>query len=75
MWGGMQWCIDGCTEGLVKVCRGCTEVYRVHRGAWRDVYRCMEVYRRCTKVSKGTQRCAEMYRGMHRFAEGCTEVC
>ena len=31
--------------------------------------------RGCTKVGKGTQWCSEMHGGMHRFAEGCTEVC
>ena len=64
MCGGMQRCTDGCTEGLVKVYKGTqgaqryagsTEVCRVHRGAYRNVWRCMEVYRDCTKVGKGTQ--------------------
>ena len=45
--GGMQWCIDGCTEGLVKVSRGtqrCIEGFvEVHGGA-QEVYKSGQRY-------------------------------
>ena len=50
----------------------------MHRGmqcTQRYIQECVEVHGGCTKVGKGTQWCSEMHGGMHRFAEGCTEVC
>ena len=79
MCGGMQRCTDGCTEGLVKVYKGtqgaqryagCTEV---HTGMCRGAWRCTGTAQRWVKVH--STWCSEMQGGMHRFAEGCTEVC
>ena len=53
-------------------------MHRGMQGAQRCIQECVEVHggtQGCTKVGKGTQWCSEMHGGMHKFAEGCTEVC
>ena len=57
---GMQWCIDGCTEGLVKVSRGTQRLHRGIQGAQRYMEGFVEVHGGTQEVHKSGQRYTEV---------------